>query len=159
MFLPCVHECFLVCMNVLHHVDKNSLCSVSVLKFGCTSTSNNLPDITCVIKMSAFADDGVKQSAKQFWVKLWARSSILPEQASFRNMAIMWTVSCWSGKWIILAVVTRFFASVLMWMSATSPDMSKHIPQRNWHAPKHFMNKQNSATDVQSTVLLICWPS
>ena len=34
-----------------------------------------------------------QQSAKQFWVEMWARSWLLPEQASFRNMEIMWIVS------------------------------------------------------------------
>ena len=52
---------------------------------------------------------------------------------------------------MVLAVVTRFFASVLMWMFATSPDISIHNPQRNWHEPKHFMKEYNSATVVEST--------
>ena len=79
----------------------------------------------------------------------------LPEQVSFRNMEIMWIVSfCW-GKRIVLAVVTRFFASVLMWISATSPDMSIHNPRKNWHETKHVMIEYNAATVVESTVLLI----
>ena len=139
----------------LHHVDKNALCYMRVLKFGRTSTSNNLTVFTAVIKLSAFVDDFVKQTAKQFWVEMWARSWILPEQVSFRNMEIMWIVSFCSGKGIVLAVVTRFFASVLMWISATSPDMSIHNPRKNWHETKHFMNEYNSATVVESTVLLI----
>ena len=72
----------LMCMNVPHHVDKNALCSVTVLKFGWTSTSNNLPVFTAVIKLSAFADAFVKRSAKQFGNEMWAKSWILPEQAS-----------------------------------------------------------------------------
>ena len=83
----------LVCMNVPHHVDKKPLCSMSVLKSGWMSTLGNLPVFTAVIKLSAFADPFVKQSHKQFWVGMWARSWILPEQASFRNMEIMWIVS------------------------------------------------------------------
>ena len=149
----------LVNINVLHHVDKNALCSMRVLKFGWTSTSKNLTASTAVIKLSAFTDVFVKQSAKQFWVEMWARSWILPEQVSFRNMEIMWIVSFCSGKWIVLAVVTRFFASVLMWTSGTSPDMSIHSPRRNWHETKHFTNKHNSATVVETTVLVIIWLS
>ena len=53
----------IVCMNGLHHVDNKALCSMSVLKFGETSTSNNLPVFTALIKLSAFADAFVKQSA------------------------------------------------------------------------------------------------
>ena len=140
---------------VLHHVDKNALCYMRVLKFGRTSTSNNLTVFTAVIKLSAFVDDVVKQSAKQFWVEMRARSWIRPEQVSFRNMEIMWIVSFCSGKGIVLAVVTRFLVSVLMWISATSPDMSIHNPRKNWHETKHFMNEYNSATVVESTVLLI----
>ena len=48
-------------MNVLHHVDKNGLCSMRVLKFGRTLTSHNLTVFTAVIKLSAFADDVVKR--------------------------------------------------------------------------------------------------
>ena len=152
--------CFsLVCMNALHHIGKHALCSMVVLTFGRTSTSKNLTASTAGIKWSAFADDFVNQSAKQFWVEMWARSWILPEQVSFRNMEIMWIVSFCSGKWIVLAAVTRFFASVLMWMSATSLDMSIHSPRRNWHETKHFTNAHNSATVVDSTVLLIFWLS
>ena len=36
----------LVCINVLHHVDKKALRSMSVLKFGCMTTSNNFPVFT-----------------------------------------------------------------------------------------------------------------
>ena len=126
-------------INVLHHVDKKVLCSISVPKIGSMSTSSNSPVFTCVIELSAFADAFVRQSATQFWVGMWARSWILPEQASFLNIEIMWIVSFCSGEWNVLAVVTRFSASVLMWMSAISPDRSIHNPRRNWHEPKHFM--------------------
>ena len=130
----------LVCMIFLHHVDENALCYMRVLKFGWTSNSNNLTVRTAVIKLSAVADN-FKQTAKQFWVETWARSWILPELVWFRNMVIMWIVSfCW-GKGIVLAVVTRFFVSVLMWISATSPGMSIHNPRKNWHETKHFMNE------------------
>ena len=79
---------------------------------------SNLPVITAVIKLSAFADDFDRQICQaKIWVEMWARSWILPEEASFRNMEIIWIVSFCSGKWIVLAVVTRFFTSVLMWMS------------------------------------------
>ena len=139
----------------LHHVHKNALCYMRVLKFGWTSTSNNLTVCTAVIKLSVFADNFVKQTAKQFLVETWARSWILPELVSFRNMEIMWIVSFCSGKGIVLAVVTRFFVSVLMWISATSPGMSIHNPRRNWHETKQFMNEYNAATVVESTVLLI----
>ena len=120
----------LVCMNVLHHVDKKALCSMSVLKLGCMSTSNSVPVFTAVIKLSAFVDAFVRQSDWQFWVELRARSWMLPEQSSFLNIEIMWIVSFCSGKWIVLAVVTRFFASVLMWIFAISPDRSIHNPRR-----------------------------
>ena len=83
----------------------------------------------------------------------------LREQAPFRNMEIIWIVSFRSGKWIVLAVVTSIFASVLMGICATSPDMSIQNPRKNWHEPKHFMNEYNSATVVESTVLLIYWLS
>ena len=56
----------LVCINVLHHVDKKALCSMSVLKLVCMSTSNSFPVCTAVINLSAYADAFVKQSAKQF---------------------------------------------------------------------------------------------
>ena len=144
-------------MNVLYHVDKNAMSSMRVLKFGWTSTSHNLTVSTAVINLSAFADNFVKQTNKQFWVEMWAKSCTLAEQVSFRNMEIMWVVSFCSSKWIVLAVVTRFFASVLMWISATSPDMSIHNPRKNWHETKHFMNEYNSATVVESTALLIFW--
>ena len=136
-----------------NHVDENALCYMRVLKFGRTSTSNKLTVFTAVIKLSAFVDDFVKQSAKQLRVEMRARSWILPERFSFRNMEIMWIVSFCSGKGIVLAVVTRFFASVLMWISATSHDMSIHNPRKNWHETKHFMNEYNSVTVVESTVL------
>ena len=145
----------LVCTNVLHQVDKEVLCSMSVLKSGWMSTLGNLPVFTAVIKLSAFADAFVKQSDKQFWIEIWAKSWTLREQASFRNIEIMWIGSFCSSKWIVLAVVTTFFAPVLMWICATSPDMSIHNPRRNCHDPKHFMNKYSSATVVESTILLI----
>ena len=85
-FFSRVHEFF------WHHVDKNALCYKRVLKFGRTSTSNNLSVFTAVIKLSAFVNDFVKQSAKQLRVEKRARSWILPEQVSFRNMKIMWIV-------------------------------------------------------------------
>ena len=149
----------LLCMSVLYHAGKKALCSMSVLKFGRTSTSNHLTVFTTV-KLSAFADDLVKRICQT--ILSWDVSKvmrILPEQASFRNMEIMWIVSFCSGKWIVLAVVTKFFASVLMWISATSPDMSIQNPRRNWHEPKHCMNEYNSAPVVESTVLSIFWPT
>ena len=149
----------LVCTNVLHQMDKEVLCSMSVLKSGWMSTLGNLPVFTAVIKLSAFADAFVKQSDKQFWIEIWAKSWILREQASFRNIEITWIVSFCSSKWIVLAVVTTFYAPVLMWICATSPDMSIHNPRRNWHDPEHFMNKYSSATVVESTILLIFWLS
>ena len=83
----------LVCMNVLHHGVKKALCSMRVPKLWWMSTSSHLPVFTAVIKLSAFADAFERQSAKQFWVGMWARSWVLPEQASFRNIEIMWIVS------------------------------------------------------------------
>ena len=82
----------LVCKNVLHKVDKKALCSIRVLKTGWISTSSNLPGCTAAIRVSALAEAFVKQSGKQFWVRMWARSWIFPEEASFRNMEIMWMV-------------------------------------------------------------------
>ena len=82
--------CFsLVCMKVVHHVDKNALFSMSVLKVGLTSTSKNLTASTAVIKLSAFADAFVKQFAKQFRVEMCEISCTLPAQASIRTMEIM----------------------------------------------------------------------
>ena len=57
------------------------------------SSSSGLPVFTTVIKLSAFADAFDKQSAKQFWVGMWARSWILSEQVSCRNMEIKWLSS------------------------------------------------------------------
>ena len=90
---------------------------------------------------------------------MWARSWIPPEQDSFLNIEIMCIVSFCSSKWIVLAVVTRFFTSVLVWIFAISSDMSIHNPQRNWHELKHFMKEYSSATAVESTVFLIFWLS
>ena len=42
-----------VCINVLHHVDKKAVCSMSVLKLGCMSTSTISQFFTAVIKLSA----------------------------------------------------------------------------------------------------------
>ena len=85
----------LVCMNVLHQMDKKGVvfheCSksgwmstsgnipvVTAVIMGCISTSSNFPVFTAVIKLSAFADAFVKQSDKLFWVEIWAKSWILP---------------------------------------------------------------------------------
>ena len=81
------------------------------------------------------------------------RSSALAEY--FLNIENMWMVSFCSGKWIVLAVVTWFFASVLKWRCATSPDIAIDNPRRNWHEPKHFMKEFNSATEVESTVFFL----
>ena len=40
------------------------------------------------------------------------------------NICIMWIVSCCSGACVVDAVVTRLFASVRMWISASKPLMS-----------------------------------
>ena len=65
----------LLCARIfLHHVDKNALCYMRVLKFGRTLSCNNLTVFTAVIKLSAFVDDFVKQSARQFRVEMRARS-------------------------------------------------------------------------------------
>ena len=45
----------LVCIKVLHQVDKKTLCPMSVLKYGWMSTSNNLLVFTAVIRLSVFA--------------------------------------------------------------------------------------------------------
>ena len=131
-------------------VDKEALRSIIVLKSRWMSTSSKFPVSTTVIRLSALDEAFVKQSAKQFWVGMWARSWILPEQASFRNIEIMWIVSFCSGRWIVLAVVTKFFASVLMWIFVTSPYRSIHNPRRKWHEPKHFMKEYNSTTVLWS---------
>ena len=124
-----------VCINVLHHADEKALCSMSVLKLGCVSISNMFLVFTAVIKLSAFADAFVRQSARHFWVGMWARSWMLPEQASFLNKGIMWTVSFCSGKWIVLVVVTRFFASVLMWILARS--IHNPLKKLTWTKTQH----------------------
>ena len=65
-----------VCMNVLQQqVNKKALCFHE-----CSNSSGecqhliNLPVFTAVIKLSAFADAFVEQSAKQFCVGICARS-------------------------------------------------------------------------------------
>ena len=59
----------IVCMSLLHHVDKKSLCSRSVLKFGWTSTSNNLSVFTAVFKLSAFAETWSSNLPNNFELK------------------------------------------------------------------------------------------
>ena len=76
-----------------------------------------------------------------------------------QNIEIMWIVSFSSGQCIVLVLVTRFFASVLMWRFTTSPDMSIHNPRRNWHEPKHFRKEYSPTTIVESTVFSIFWLS
>ena len=80
----------------------------------------------------------VKQSVKQLLAGSWARSWVLPEIASFRNIEI--PLFC-SRIWVVLAVDSKFFASVLKWMFATSLEMSINYPRRYWREPKHFMEK------------------
>ena len=100
---------------------------MSVVKLGWMSTSRNLPVSSALIKLSAFDDAFVKQYAKLFGAGKCARSWTFPEQDSFRNVDIKWTVFFCSGKWIVLAAVTRFFAAVLMWMVATSQAISRFL--------------------------------
>ena len=137
----------LVCMNVWHHVDKKALCSMSVLQLECMSTSDSFPVFTAVIKFIACADAFTAEDHEYFLNKLpfptWRSCDLSPL----------------SGKWIVLAVVTRFFASVLVWIFATLSDRSIHNPRRNWHEAKHFMKVYSSAPVVKSTVLFILWLS
>ena len=125
-------------------VDKEALRSIIVLKSRWMSTSSKFPVSTTVIRLSALDEIFVRQSAKQFWVGMWARSWILPEQASFRNIEIMWIVSFCSGRWIVLAVVTRFFASILMWIL----QLHRIDPSRT-----HGESGMNQNTSWKSTVL------
>ena len=127
--LPCVHKCSAP-------GKKKALCFISVLKSMWMSTSSNLLVFTAVIKLSAFADG------------MWAQHRDHVDG-----------LHLFSVTRIVLAVVTRFFASVFMWMFAASPDLSIHNPQRNWHERKYCMKEYNSATVVESTVFLIFWLS
>ncbi len=68
-------------------------------------------------------------------------SQMLLEHACFPIIAIICIVTICSGMCVVEFVVTRFFASVLMWISAWVPEMSIHRPYRNWHVPKHVMKE------------------
>ena len=112
----------------------------SVPKLAWMSTSNNLPVFTTEIKLSAFADDFVKQSSNHFWLGIWPNSCILPEHACFRYMEIIWIVSfgkkkvnCSCCRHRILRVSANVNISNFTWKI--------HHPRKNWHAPKHLMNK------------------
>ena len=91
--------CFsLVCMHVLHHVDKKSIRSMTFLKFERTSISHNLSVFTAVIKLSAFAMPSPSKLPHNSELECEQDHEILPEQASFRNIEIMWMVSFYSRK-------------------------------------------------------------
>ena len=126
----------LVCMNVLHHVDKKPFCSMSLLKFRWTSTSNNLYCFHGCVRNVCFPR-WLRQAICQTLLS-WNVSKITNTPLNKLPFATWESYelfpSC-SSKWVVLAVVTRFFASILMWMSATSPDMSIHNPGRNWYVP------------------------
>ena len=64
----------LVYKIVLHQVDRKALCFLRVLRSGWMLTSSNFPICTAVIRLSALTEAFVRQSAKQFWVGMWARS-------------------------------------------------------------------------------------
>ena len=124
--------------SILTFMFNGSSCGVGALTALCfhecpqiewISTSNHFTVFTGEIRLSAFADAFVRQSVIQFWVGVWARSWIFPK------MGIMWIVFFCSGKWVVLVVVTRFFASILMWTFVTSSDMSINNPRKNWRAP------------------------
>ena len=70
-------------MNVLHRINKKAL---SPWMF-CNQGECPHP-----------ADASFKQYGKHVWDGMWARSWILPEQTSFRNIEILWMFFC-SSKW------------------------------------------------------------
>ena len=70
--------------------------------------------LTASIKACGFADFLVRQSARHHCVRMCERSAIAPEHASFPNICIICIVSCCSGTCVVLAVVTKLFASVLI---------------------------------------------
>ena len=98
--------------TVGNHDLRYALCSTKVLKGGCASTSFNIPCLTASIRACGFADFLVRQSAKHHCVRICERSAIDPEHASFLSICIMCIVSCCSGTCVVLAVVTKLFASV-----------------------------------------------
>ena len=57
---------------------------------------------------------GRMEEAGHHCVRMCERSAIAPEHASFLNICIICIVSCCSGTCVVLAVVTKLFASVLM---------------------------------------------
>ena len=121
--------------TVGNHDLRYALCSSNDLKGGWASTSLTTPCRTASIRFWGLADFLVKQSAKHHWVLICDRSAIEPEHASFLSIWIIWMVSCCSGTWVVLAVVTRLFASVLIWISLESPVMSLISPLNIWHVP------------------------
>ena len=120
------------------HCERNALCSISNRSAGCWSISFNVPEITALRSSSDFADCFVKESLRQRSVRIWAKSSICPEHASFLNICIMWMVSLCSGKCVLEAVVTRLFASVRRCTSTDWPDISVHSPLNIWQVPKNI---------------------
>ena len=83
---PCVQECSTPCTQeglVLHECPE----IWTNVNFSWSHCFHCCDQVACLRRWL------VKQSAKQFWVEMWARSWLLPEQASFRNMEIMWIVS------------------------------------------------------------------
>ena len=100
--------------TVGNHDLKYALCSTKVLKGGCASTSFSTPRLTASIKACGFADFLVRHSARHHCARMYERSATDPEHASFLNICIIRIVSCCSATCVVLAVVTKLFASVLM---------------------------------------------
>ena len=141
------------------HVVKNVLCFSNDRNGGCTSTFSSLPVVIDDTNWSGFAVDLVSGSARQYSLAMWLKSSKWPVLLSCLNICIKWWVSFCSGRCVVWAVVTKLFASVLMWMGTISPLMSAQSARKNKQVPKHFIKAFNSATVVDCVVVVILWLS
>ena len=141
------------------HVVTNALCFNNVLNGGWTSTWSSLPVGLELTSWSGFAVCLVSESAKQYSLAIWLKSSRCPVLLSCLSICIRWCVSFCSGKCVVCAVVTKLLASVRIWISTISPLTSARRARRNKHVPKHFMRALSSATVVDWVVVVILWLS
>ena len=123
------------------HVTRKALCLSSERNGGCTSTCSSCPVSIDWISWSGLAECFVNGSAKQYSLDIWDRSSRCPVLLSCLNIWITRCASFCSGKWVVWAVVTRLFASVLMWIGKISPLTSAHKARTKRHVPKNTSSK------------------
>ena len=141
------------------HVTKKALCLSTDRNGGCTSTCSSWPVSIDWMSWSGLAECLVNGSAKQYSLAMWERSSRCPVLLSCLSIWIKWCVSFCSGKWVVRAVVTRLFASVLICIGKISPLTSAQSARTNRHVPKHFIKAPSSATVVDCVVVVILWLS